>query len=130
MKPAKSFSVIVGSDIIPPPSEKEISVAVLLSNRFKVDVKFIPRSSIHTADILIDNVEWEIKSPTGNGKRNIQHQLTRALYQSKNIIFDARYSKIDMNKIVNEVQRQFRMTQSIKRLIIVKKNYEIIELVK
>ena len=35
-------------------------------------------------------MQWELKSPKGKGKNNIERQLQTGLKQSKNIIFDAR----------------------------------------
>lgn len=60
---------------------------------------------------------WEIKSPIDNGKRTIQHQFSRTLRQSTNIILDARRSKMDMVRIYREVEKQAKITKSIKRLL-------------
>ncbi len=50
-------------------SHEQATVDYLLRQGFKVEL--IPRSNIsgiHTADILLNNVPFEIKSPLGNKK--------------------------------------------------------------
>ncbi len=89
----KEHLVIIPSEVKPKPSETEISAAYILADFFQADVKFIPRENHKTPDYLIDGVKWELKSPTGTGKYNIQHCLQDALKQSSYIIIDVRASK-------------------------------------
>ena len=68
----------IGRIIMPPgmkprPEDHEIYVAGVLAVYFKADVEFIPRSNQRTPDFLIQGKVWELKSPTGTGKNNIQH---------------------------------------------------------
>ena len=121
------YNVIIPSDIKPYPEAHEISAAAILAEHFKVDVEFVRRIiNAKSADVLISGVIWEIKSPTGKGKRNIQHTLSDALKQSKCIVFDARRSKIHMRKIINELQRQFNLTASMKRLLLIRKDKTVV----
>ncbi|WP_270295106.1 hypothetical protein [Eggerthella sinensis] len=46
-----------------------------------------------SADVLIDDVLWEIKSPTASSIKAIERNLKRARWQSGNIIFDSRRMK-------------------------------------
>ena len=124
------YQVIVPSNISPYPEKFEVSAAAILSEHFKCDVEFIRRSNIRTADVIIGNVIWEIKSPTGSGKRNIQHQFYRALKQSQNIVIDARRSKLHITKIIRELQRQYLMTKNIKRLLLITKTGKVIDFAK
>ena len=124
------YKVIIQVGLKPFPAQYEISAAALLANYFKSDVEFIPRSNQKTPDFEIKNQRWELKSPTGTGKNNIERQLQTGLKQSKNIIFDARRSKIHIVKIRNELNRQFKLSKSIKRLILIEKTRTIVELIK
>ncbi|MDR1184360.1 MAG: hypothetical protein LBK67_06140 [Coriobacteriales bacterium] len=125
------YKVIIPTDIKPYPWPHEISAAVILAEYFQADVEFLKRiENAKSADVLIKGIIFEIKSPTGKGKRNIQHTLTAALKQSKCIVFDARRSRIHMNKVVGELQRQFKMTPSINRLLLIRKDKIVIELVR
>lgn len=124
------YHVIIPTDLKPAPARYEITAATLLADYFKADVEFILRSNQKTPDFLINGVAWELKSPTGNGKYNVQHQIKAAAKQSANLVFDARRSKMHMAKIRNEVERNFGYTKSIKRLILIDKNKAIVELSK
>jgi len=124
----RGYKVILPVGLKPFPARYELSAAALLANHFKADVEFVPRSNQKTPDFIIDGVNWELKSPTGTGKNNIEHQLQTGLKQSKNIVFDARRSKIHIVKIRNELKRQFRLSKSIKRLILIEKAKNIVEI--
>ncbi|MDR2672763.1 MAG: hypothetical protein LBC35_05675 [Coriobacteriales bacterium] len=125
----EKFKVIISTDTSPYPWPHEISAAVILAEYFQADVEFQKRIiNSKSADVLIKGTAWEIKSPTGKGKRNIQHTLGAALKQSRCIVFDARRSKIHINRIMSELQRQFAMTASIERLILIRKDKTIVEL--
>lgn len=119
-------SVIIPSNLLPKPADFEISAAMILARYFKHNVEFITRKSSMTPDVKIGNIEWEIKSPVGNGKHNIEHQLQRAMKQSKNIVFDARQSKIDIRKIRKDLMKQAILTRSLKRLLLIEKTGKIL----
>lgn len=124
------YRVIIPVGIKPSPAHYEITAATLVANHFKADVEFILRSNQKTPDFLINGVKWELKSPTGDGKYNVQHQIKAAAKQSSNVIFDARRSKIHMTKLRNEVKRHFKYTKPVKRLILIDKNKAVVELAK
>ncbi|MBP6005656.1 hypothetical protein KA531_02020 [Candidatus Saccharibacteria bacterium] len=102
------------------------TAAQLLAEYFKTNVEFISRSNHKTPDFIINGVKWELKSPTGIGKRNIERQLQTGIKQSKNIIFDARRSKIHIARIRNVLNYQFRLAKSIKRIVLIDKSKNVI----
>lgn len=104
-----------------------MTAAAILAHHFGADVYFVVRNNHKTADFLIDNMPWELKSPTGRGRRNIQRTLQTALTQSSNIVFDARRSKLHQNKIKHELQFQFTKTHKIRRLVLITKAGLVIE---
>jgi len=122
--------VIIPTNLKPSPASYEISAARLLADFFRTDVKFVVRANQKTPDFLIDGTSWELKSPTGTGKYNVQHQIKAAAKQSSNVIFDARRSKIHMTKLRSEVARQFKYSKTVKRLLLIDKNASIFELSK
>ncbi|MDR1410523.1 MAG: hypothetical protein LBJ12_09775 [Oscillospiraceae bacterium] len=123
----KKYKIILPSNSKDLPEEHEITAAKLLANHFQTDVEFISRSSNKTPDLKIGSLRVEIKSPTGKGKRNIQHTLQNAQKQSSAIVFDARRSKIHIEKIRRELDRQFKMAKSIKKLLLIKKDGAIVD---
>lgn len=125
-----NYRIIIPTDFKPYPARYELTAAQLLARYFKTDIEFIPRSNQKTPDFIIDGVKWELKSPTGTGKRNIERQLQTGIKQSKNIVFDARRSKIHIARIRNILNYQFRLAQSIKRIVLINKNKNVIELMR
>jgi hypothetical protein len=111
------------------PEKFEISAAQILSRFFGEDVEFIPVTSTKTPDIIIGNIRWEIKSPLGKGKHNIQHQFHRGMKQSKNIVIDARRSKMDVRNIRRELKTQAGLARGLKRLLFITKE-EKVEVIK
>ncbi|HEY1644854.1 MAG TPA: hypothetical protein VGF75_00525, partial [Candidatus Saccharimonadales bacterium] len=122
------YHVIIPTDLKPSPAHYEITAATLIADYFKADVEFVLRSNQKTPDFLINEVKWELKSPTGNGKYNVQHRIKTAAKQSSNMIFDARRSKMHMTKLRNEIERHFRYTKPMKRLILIDKNKVVVEI--
>ncbi len=123
----REYSVIVPKSVFPKPSAREMSAAYILLDYFKADIGFIPRNNQKTPDFMIDGIEWELKTPIGTGKYNIQHLLHVAIQQSRNIIIDARFSKMHLSKIISELKRHSTLTtKGIKHLIVITKSKKII----
>lgn len=122
------YRVILPTNLKPSPARYELTAAQLLAEYFKADVEFISRSNQKTPDFRIDGIKWELKSPTGSGKRNIERQLQTGVRQSKNIVFDARRSKIHITKIKASLNHQFKLAKSIKRIVLIDKSKNVIEL--
>lgn len=59
-------------------------------------VEFIRKSEepyATSADVLIDGIQWEMKSPKSDKLKMVQKNLRLALRQSRNVIFDSRWMK-------------------------------------
>ena len=122
------YSVIIPQTVYPKPSFREISAAYILAEYFKVDIEFIPRNNCKTPDLLINHTEWELKAPTGNGKRNLQHTISRAIKQSQYIIIDARFSKNHISKIKSHLSAEIKKNKQIRRLLLIDKQKNVVEL--
>ena len=68
------------------PWPHELRVASILA-KAGFEVLFISESNIRTADITLDGVDFEIKSPITNKPDKLERNIKRGLKQSKNIIF-------------------------------------------
>jgi len=122
----------LGKTVIPfgvfPELHELETAAVFLAQGF--DVEFIVPSRTKgskTPDVKIDGILWEIKSPTGSGKKTVEKQLQRAGKQSKNIILDGRRSKLEDDAFKKELHKKFALVRSIKRIIFIKKDDELID---
>ncbi|HMM62021.1 MAG TPA: hypothetical protein PKC86_00505 [Candidatus Saccharibacteria bacterium] len=125
--PNNTGKIIIPTGLKPSPRWHEIKVAKILAVHFRTNVEFILTSKRTTPDFLINGVEWELKSPQGTGKNNIQRQLQQASHQSRSVIIYAGRSKMHATKIRREVEHQFKIIKSIKRLIFISKDSKVVE---
>lgn len=74
------------------------------------------------ADIIMDGVIWEMKSPETKDIKYIERILRRATRQSHNVILDsARLIAIRDDRLKRELYRLASFIKSLKRLILVDK---------
>lgn len=102
----------------------ENATAVFLTEQ-GFDVELIPASNIegvHTPDIKMDGLKWEMKAPLGEGNQLMENTIQRALRQSQNIIIDLRYTKRHQTKCLRELEKQFLNKKGIKRLKVITKS--------
>jgi hypothetical protein len=120
-----------GKIIIPPgvfPERHEMETANVFIKTGK-NVEFIKPNrtkGAKTSDVIIDNEEWEIKSPKSNGKYTIDHAFRAAIRQSPNIIFDLRRSKMPEDKCLSKLKNEFDKERTAKQLIVVTKSQKTI----
>lgn len=104
------------------------TVKLLLENGY--DIELIPPSAIkglRMPDIMMIGVPWEIKSPEGNGKNTIKNTVQNASHQSENIIIDLRRTKIPQEQALKEIDRYFRLSKRLRRIIIITKDEIILD---
>jgi hypothetical protein len=94
------------------------------------DVELIPRSNIeglHLPDVIMDDLKWELKAPKGEGKWVIKNTLKKAQHQSENVIVDLRRVKIPQEKCITSIEREFKHSKRLKRIIIITKSRHMLE---
>ena len=102
------------SQLNTPPEKHELATAKFFAERGK-DIIFIMASNIpevHTPDILMDGLEWEIKSPQGKAKRTIETNFRHAVDQSLYIIFDLRRINLPEKQCTISKRRQRKDTEN------------------
>lgn len=121
--------IIRTSELHIPPTEHELATASYFAEMGK-DVDFIRPSNIpgvYRPDIVMDGIEWEIKSPCGSSKRTLEKNYHKAALQSQNIIFDLRRSGVPEKDAVQRLMAEFR-DKHTKQLLIICKTGELIEI--
>lgn len=111
--------------------EAHETATVIYFTELGFDIELIPRSQvegIHKPDIIMDNLEWEIKAPKGDGKWVIINTIQRAIKQSANIIIDLRRTKRNQDKCISDIRKEFEKSRSIKRILIITKPGNLIDL--
>ena len=112
-----------------PPEEHELETARYFAER-GYDIEFIPPNNIpdmHTPDIMMDGVAWEMKCPKGKSRNTIQKIIRQAVKQSHYIIIDLRRINVPEDKCISQIERQVTMRPYIKRLLIITKNEELLD---
>ena len=106
------------------------SATVVFLTEQGYDIELIPKINIqgvHTPDIRIGNLKWEMKSPVGEGNSLMKNTIQKALKQSQNIIIDLRRTKRHQTKCLRELENQFKKSKSIKHLKIITKGGKILD---
>ncbi len=117
--------VIVPANANPWPHEQRVAKILALAGHA---VEFIPESNTKTADILLDGVEFEVKSPKSANANSLEHILKKAVKQSCNIIIDtSRMKNIRDDNTRRFLVNQARLRKQIKKLIMITKQGQIID---
>ena len=131
MKRSAQKSVKVGKIIIPAnvhPWPHELRVAKILA-KAGYTVEFLPTTNIKTPDILLNGIEFEIKSPITNNPKKIIRNVKRALLQSQNVIVDAsRIKGMRDDAIYKLLLNRAKDQKSLKRLMVITKQNQIIDI--
>ena len=107
----------------------ENATAVFLTE-LGFDIELVPTSNIkgiHTPDIKMDGLEWEMKAPLGEGKYLMSNTIQRAVKQSPNVIIDLRHTKRNQTKCIRELRKEFEKSGSLKHLKIIMKNRKTLD---
>ncbi len=117
----------IGTIIVPPGvfmgRHEKLTVDYLATN-LGYDVTFlVPNRNrgAKTADIEMNGLHWEMKSPRGKSSRTIENNLRLALHQSPNIILDLRRmdGRIPTHKLLKEIERRFNDAKVIRHIIVI-----------
>ncbi len=102
----------------------EIKTAEALS-KAGYTVVFIAKSTLEhekSADILLDGISYEMKSPTSSHLSAIKRNIKKAMSQSMNIIFDSKRMKdVKDYQVLHELEKQLRENRKIESLFFVDK---------
>ena len=131
-------TINLGKVIIPaghpnPPEPHEVETAYILARHYQTTVEFlIPVDDYKrkSADIIMLGVEWEIKCPHGASKSTIGNQFRFASKQSKNIVIDARRTRLEYESVENKVLFEIKKRPAIRKVIIIDKSEKVIEIQK
>ena len=109
--------------------EHENATVVFLTE-LGYDVELIPKSNVegvHTPDVKIGRIKWEMKSPKGEGGSLMKNTIQKALKQSCYIIIDLRRTKRHLTKCLRELKRQFDNSKSVRRIMVITKGGRVLE---
>ena len=110
--------------------EKHEYKTILLFTEMGIDIELIPKSNkkgVHTPDIIMEGLKWELKSPRGSGRWLLENTLQRAVKQSPNVIIDLDRIKIHQIKCLQELEKQFYKSKGAKQLKVIMKTKKIVD---
>ena len=110
--------------------EKHEYDTVLFLTTLGYDIELIPPSLIpnmHTPDLKMNGLEWEMKSPKGKSRSTLEHAFQTAVKQSVNLIFDLRRIQMPNDKAVQILEQLFHYSKSIKRLLVITKGRKLLD---
>lgn len=106
----------------------EVNAILLLLDYFDTDITCITPGAGKTPDLRISGIEWELKSPQGDGVKTIENILKKAAKQSKNIILDFSRIKMNGNQALSRTRYYLHNNKhGIKKLIVITKNHKVID---
>ena len=118
--------VVVPANVNPWPHELRVAKILALAG---YAVEFIPETNTKTADILLDGIEFEIKSPKSANANSLEHILKKAVKQSCNIIIDtSRMKNVRDDNTRRFLVNQVRIRKQINNLIMITKQGQIIDI--
>ena len=107
----------------------EMRVAEILASAGHC-IEFLPElNSLPTADIRLDGIEYEIKSPERFNPNTLEHAIRDAMKQSPNLIVDtSRMRRVSDHKVQNFLIQQLRKEHRIRHLFMITKQGQIIDI--
>ncbi len=121
-------NIIIPVGMKPLPKPHEESAAIILAKFFDRDVCFIETASHGTPDISINGVEWELKSPIGSGKNNIQKHMREASKQARNVVIDLRRSKLHQDRAIGYIRQFLSNPNELRRVLVITKTKTVLEI--
>ena len=106
------------------------NATVVFLTELGYDISCIPKSNvkgIHTPDIEMDGLKWEMKAPIGEGNQLMKNTIQKALKQSPNVVVDLRRTKRHQTKCLRELEKQFLNSKLLKRLKVITKTGKVVD---
>lgn len=97
------------------------------------DIELIPPSVIkglQMPDLMINGIQWEMKAPEGAGKKTIENTMQNAARQSRNVVIDLRRCRLPEDKALRDINFHFKASKRIKRVMVITKDENLIDLSK
>ena len=91
------------------------AIAVLRYNGYKVTLLSPSKTKgVKTADLNMNGLDWELKSPIVAKKSALEHIFRKAARQSENVIFDLARLSGDETAHIRELRRLLTQSRRVK----------------
>ena len=113
------------------PSKNELWAAHIIAAYYDAKVEFVEpenRYMEHTADVLVDGIPHEIKTPESNKAKKVFNRLADGAKQADFVIVNSCETSMSVERIVGIAKRVLERKRNIKKIIVIKKDGEIYEI--
>lgn len=110
--------------------EKHENATVVFLSDLGYEIELIPPVNsymVKSADFIMLGLEWEMKSPIGGSRSTMEHVFQKASKQAENIVIDLRRTKVDDVVAVSILERRFRNSKRVKKMIVITKQQKKLE---
>lgn len=119
--------ILPGADVWP----HELAAAKTLASTGR-NVTFLKKTTgikVQSADLEMNGLIWEMKSPETNNLKALQRILRKAGHQSHNVIIDGtRAKRISDTAMEKELRKLKPLVKSIHRLMLITKDGNIVDI--
>ncbi len=123
----KVGQIIIPANVYPWPHE--LRVAQILARAGFVVEFLLDTKNIKTADVLVNGIPFEIKSPFTNKPDKLERVIKRALKQSCNIVFDtSRIKNMSDARLHQFLAFKAKHQPQINRLLLITKAGKIVDI--
>lgn len=122
----KAVYKVDGRHVILDYNKQEKDIAMILARDYGKKVSMIPKvnypKGVKTPDYLIDNIPYDLKSPTGKGKSALFDMIKNSKGQSERFIVDLSKSDISIEKAKEQIELLFssKRTAFVNEVILMK----------
>lgn len=109
----------------PWPHERHAADILALAGHY---VEFLPEGNLHTPDVQVDGVEYELKSPETGKTSSLEQSIRAALKQCPNIIIDSSRMKMREDRAKRFLIKKCKEQKQIKKMLFITKRGEIIDI--
>ena len=123
-----SYEVIIPSNHKIRPTE--LDAAQILANHFKASVKVLCPATGYmqkSADFIIDDISYELKSPTTSKISSIEKIIRLASRQSGNVVIDMRKTKITEKRMIELCNDRLKNIKRLKKVVLIVNSKKVLE---
>jgi len=111
-------------------TKAEREAAWILADHYRKSVQFLRPSNQYmtrTADFIINDIKFELKSPTSIKIKNVKKSIYLASEQSPNIVVDMRKTKMSEDRMINICETFVKNSKKLNKILLIVNKKKIID---
>ena len=131
MRNKNKFEVLIPAGY--KPKKHELDAAWILSKHFNSIVQVLRPSKGYkekTADFVIDNIQYELKTPTTSKVSKVEVTIREAVKQSVNVVIDMRKTKITEKRMIEICQDRLIHIKKLRKITLIVDKEKVLDFYK